>query len=468
MDATKVLLSVSERVTRLRRSAALATLISSTGSTPQSPGAKIAVFGDGTTLGTIGGGAVEFELLEVMRGVLRAGGVQCHDRHLTRDLGMCCGGSMKFFVERIEPPPRLVFFGAGHIAKPCCTVAEAAGFEVFVVDDRDELNSASRFPQAQRLLRDGDEALRTGTLQLGESDYVVICTHSHRLDEAILAEVARYPVAYLGMIGSHRKAMTIRARVERKFPGIDLARLRSPVGLALGAVDPGEIAVAIVAELVQLRRGGAANPSGLARPEKKAPMGIVLAAGASSRMGFPKALGRLDGRTVLETIVSSMRQGGCEKVVVVIGEPHAKEICAAVPSLRYVINKTPEGGMLSSLASGVRHAESSGSDAVLVALLDQPRIEPTTVAHLLRRLTTDSSKYLVPTHLGRRGHPFVLRLPLDLSTPTSHTTLREVLSRCGDPVEVAVEDPGILDDLDTPTDALQQGVRKALLHLESS
>jgi xanthine dehydrogenase accessory factor len=477
VDATKVLSSVSEHVARTRRSATLATVISTTGSAPQSPGAKMAMLHDGISIGTIGGGAVEFELLEVMKGVLETGAPLFHERHLTRDLGMCCGGTMKFFVERLDPSPRMVFFGAGHIAEPSAIVARAAGFEVLVVDDRDEFNSEQRFFDAERLLMDGDEALGRGTLTLGQGDYVVVCTHCHRLDERIVAQALKHPLHYLGVIGSRRKAETLKSRILQKSPGLDLNQVRSPVGLDLGAVEPGEIAVAIVAELIQSRRAHGKQTLGAQsrsirsqggqsqKPMREvgpSPMGVVLAAGASSRMGFPKALGRLNGRTVLEAIVLSLREGGCEEVVVVIGSPHGEEIRAALPSLLFAKNQAPEEGMLGSLQVGVRFAESRGSSSVVVALLDQPRVTSQTIAALVHEARKDGAKYVVPTSEGRRGHPFALQLPLDLDAESPQTTLRDVLGRLGSPLEVAVKDLGILADLDTPRDALEQGVRRAL------
>lgn len=254
MDVIKVLTSMSQHVVATRKSAALATVIATSGSVPQVLGARIALLQDGTTIGTIGGGAIELEVLDRLAKTLSGELSHSCELHLTHDLGMCCGGQMSFFIERIAPTARLVFFGAGHTAEPSAKVGTAADFDVLIVDDREDWNTAERFPTAERLLLDGDEALRCEKLCLGEEDFVVICTHSHRLDEAILAQVARSRVAFIGLIGSQRKAIKIRERVLQRDPALDLSEVRCPVGLDLGAILPGEIAVAIVAELVQVRR----------------------------------------------------------------------------------------------------------------------------------------------------------------------------------------------------------------------
>src|SRR6186713_1812521 len=154
MDNFSILSAVSERVRSERQSAALATVINCSGSTPQNLGARMALFEDGTQVGTIGGGAIEQDVTSVLRGVLCDRTALCHTRHLTRDLGMCCGGSMSFFIEPITPPPRLVLFGAGHVCQPTASIARAAGFIVLVVDERDEWNNIARFPDCERIVDD--------------------------------------------------------------------------------------------------------------------------------------------------------------------------------------------------------------------------------------------------------------------------------------------------------------------------
>lgn len=232
---------------------ALATVVRTGGSTPQEPGARLLLRPDGRLVGTIGGGAIEEHVIEALRECARSGKGELLSRDLARDLGMCCGGRMEIFVEPIESMPRLLLFGAGHVAKPTAAIARSIGFDVVVIDDREELNDETRFPHCKRVLAEPKEA--AAALCPTERDFLLVVTHDHRLDEEALDTYARLPHAYLGMIGSVRKIVRILQRIEHKRGLPPLDRVHAPVGLDLGAVSPEEIAVSIAAELVALRHG---------------------------------------------------------------------------------------------------------------------------------------------------------------------------------------------------------------------
>lgn len=232
---------------------ALATVVRTGGSAPQEPGARLLLRPDGSLVGTIGGGAIEAHVIEALRECARSGKGELLSRDLARDLGMCCGGRMEIFVEPIESMPRLLLFGAGHVAKPTAAIARSIGFQVVVIDDRDELNDEARFPDCERVLAEPREA--AAALRPTERDYLLVVTHDHRLDEEALDTYARLPHAYLGMIGSVRKIVRILQRIEHKRGLPPLDRVHAPVGLDLGAVSPEEIAVSIAAELIALRHG---------------------------------------------------------------------------------------------------------------------------------------------------------------------------------------------------------------------
>jgi xanthine dehydrogenase accessory factor len=236
------------------RRGALATVVRVSGSTPQQVGARLLLRDDGTTVGTVGGGAVEKAVLEALRRVLDGGEPELLAWDLTRDLAMCCGGRMELFVEPLAPPPRLWLLGAGHVAKPTASLARSVGFEVVVVDEREELNCAERFPGCRLLLDDPSDALKREPL--GSRDWVLIVTHDHQLDERALEAAASNPGRYVGLVGSRRKVFRLVERVQAKRGGdLPVERVFAPVGLDIGAVTPEEIAVSIVAELVALRRG---------------------------------------------------------------------------------------------------------------------------------------------------------------------------------------------------------------------
>ncbi len=234
----------------------LATVIESAGSTPQKPGSKMVVLGDGTLRGTVGGGAIEHQILEAARALLEAPEkTRIIETHLTHELGMCCGGRMKVFLEKHGAPPRLTVFGAGHVAKELAALAHKVGFRVTVVDARPEWATSERFPGCEVLQKDPADHARA--VAGGAHEYFCVTTHDHPLDQAVVEALLNKPSAYLGVIGSRRKAERFRMRI--KATGAEdaaLDRIRSPMGLAIGALTPEEIAVSIVGELVQVRRSG--------------------------------------------------------------------------------------------------------------------------------------------------------------------------------------------------------------------
>lgn len=257
-------LTVAAALLELLRSGdrgALATVIRSSGSTPQQPGARLLLRSDGSLIGTVGGGAIEAHVIEALRTCLDDARPRVITRDLGRDLGMCCGGRMEVFVEPIEGSPRLVIFGAGHVGKATAAIARSVGFAITIVDDREELNSEERFPGATRVLAEPREAREKVAPRA--RDWLLVTTHDHRLDEEALETYASLPHAYLGMIGSRRKIVRILQRIRARrmarpaggsaLPPLE--RVYAPVGLDLGAVSPEEIAVSIVAELIALRHG---------------------------------------------------------------------------------------------------------------------------------------------------------------------------------------------------------------------
>ena len=235
----------------------LLTVVESRGFTPRKPGTHMLLGEDGATVGTIGGGAIEHAALAEAAALLAAGGgAKTIKRHLTQDLGMCCGGEMVIYMETLEAPPRLFVFGAGYVARPIAALAAATGFAVTVVDSREEWATPERFPGMDVRCREPDAAARE--LDLREGDYAVVVTHDHALDQRVVQELLRRPLRFTGMIGSLAKQRKFALRLRaRGFTDEQLARLRTPLGLSIGAQTPEEIAVSVLAELVAVRRGGA-------------------------------------------------------------------------------------------------------------------------------------------------------------------------------------------------------------------
>ncbi len=172
-----------------------------------------------------------------------------------------------FMLERITLAPRVVVFGAGHVGAAIAHAAGVAGFRVVVVDDRVEFADPARFaPEIDVCAADVETAL--ARVALTAADAVVIATRGHRHDALILERVAASPAAYVGLLGSRRKqAVVTKGLVAVGVPAAALARVRVPIGLAIGAQTPEEIAVSVVAELIGWRRGGrdSASRSGASR-----------------------------------------------------------------------------------------------------------------------------------------------------------------------------------------------------------
>jgi xanthine dehydrogenase accessory factor len=245
---------------------ALATVVRTSGSVPQPAGARLLLRPDDTTVGTVGGGAIEHAVLEALRDARRTGEAQLLSRDLGYDLGMCCGGRMEIFIEPVEGTPRLWLFGAGHVARPTAALARSAGFEVTVIDEREPLNTEERFPGCARAVEEPTTLLRQRAAALGERDWLLIVTHDHRLDEELLelAIQQRPRVRFIGLVGSQRKTFRLLQRIGARLgattpEALALERVYAPVGLDIGAIGPEEIAISIVAELVALRHGRAAE-----------------------------------------------------------------------------------------------------------------------------------------------------------------------------------------------------------------
>ena len=242
--------------------AALVTIVSSNGSTPQRVGAKMLVFADGRIVGTVGGGCYENDAIGKARQVLTTR-KPCTVRYdlnddFAEETGLVCGGQMEMFIEPIEAAPEVYIFGAGHVGFYLGRFANEAGFAVHVIDDRAAFANETRFPSASSVVVDDIPAWLARTA-LPATAYAVVVTRGHRNDLDALRALAPRSLRYIGLIGS-------RAKVARLYDALlaegtvtpeQLSRIHAPIGLDLGAVTPQEIAVSITAELIAIRRGKA-------------------------------------------------------------------------------------------------------------------------------------------------------------------------------------------------------------------
>ena len=254
-------MDIFEEISKLRhegRRAALATIVNVRGSIPSVAAAKMLVFEDGSTLGTVGGGCVEGDVRRGAQEVMRDEKPRTFTFNLDQkpddDTGLVCGGSLQVFVEPILPSPLLYVFGCGHVGLSLCEVATLAGFEVTMVDDREAFASRERFPQVHEVLCGEWESL-LAEIAPPESAFVAIVTRGHRHDMRVLRWALETPARYIGMIGSGRKVLAVFDQLAAEgVPRAQLERTYAPIGLEIGAVTPGEIAVAVVAEMIGIRR----------------------------------------------------------------------------------------------------------------------------------------------------------------------------------------------------------------------
>jgi xanthine dehydrogenase accessory factor len=240
--------------------AALATIVQVKGSTPREVGAKILINGDGTLLGSIGGGTLESTICREAMSVLKQGKAKMLHFDLTGKEGesdqMLCGGEMDIFIEPLLPQPTLYIFGAGHISIPLSKMAKMVGFRVVVIDDRAEYANRERFPEADEVFAE-DFSAALSRVRVNVSSYIAIVTRGHQFDETVLKWAVKTEARYIGMIGSKQKNEVIFAHLKSKGISKDiLEQVHAPIGLDIGAETPEEIALSIVAELVTIRRQG--------------------------------------------------------------------------------------------------------------------------------------------------------------------------------------------------------------------
>jgi len=239
--------------------AALVTVVSTEGSTPQRVGAKMLVHADGHSVGTIGGGSCEHDAAgracEIIR-TRKAAIVRydMHDSPADQD-GVICGGRMEVFIEPLDASPHLFVVGAGHVSLHLARFATDAGFRVHVLDDREQYANRERFPGAATV-NVSDIAPFLAGADLPSAGFVVVLTRGHAHDLAAMRALAGRDLRYVGMIGSAAKvAHVLETLAAEGAPAGWLSAVHAPIGLRIGAITPEEIAISIVAELIAVRRG---------------------------------------------------------------------------------------------------------------------------------------------------------------------------------------------------------------------
>jgi xanthine dehydrogenase accessory factor len=252
---TNAILSALLASVEARRPVALATVTAAPDPVPI--GRHAVVWLDAEPLGELGLGDIEAQALAGAQDVLR-GRVHKTLVYATP------AGQVQLFVEVQHRPPELIIVGAGHVAQPLAQLGKLCDFTVVVLDDRPQFANRQRFPQADEVLAlPLRETMRQWAAEsrLGLDSYVVLVTRGHQHDIDCLLEVLDTPLGYIGMIGSQRRVRTVfdLLSTEMGIPSERFDRVYAPIGIAIGARTPAEIAVCIMAEIINVQRGGPAR-----------------------------------------------------------------------------------------------------------------------------------------------------------------------------------------------------------------
>ena len=229
--------------------AALATVVRSEGDTA-ALGAKLLLRSDGSIAGSIGTAVLDETALEVASRVAAVGA----NESVTLD------DKTELFVEGFTTPPTLVMVGGGHVGKATADLAHRLGYRVYIVDDREDFSNPDRFPYAE------DTIVTSYTnwaehLDINVNSFIVVASRGHWFDDVALESALTTRARYVGLLGSRRKTLMIYQRLlQEGIPRERLAEVRAPIGLDIGALEPEELAVSIMSEIIMARRGGKGSP----------------------------------------------------------------------------------------------------------------------------------------------------------------------------------------------------------------
>jgi len=345
-----------------------------------------------------------------------------------------------WFLTVYHVPWEIVIVGAVHIAQALAAMAALAGYRVRVIDPRAPYATEERFPGISLQRAWPEEALAQQPLTPHSA--LVVLAHDAKLDDDALAQALPSPAFYIGALGSTRTHARRLARLGAQgFSSAQLSRIHGPVVRAIGARSPSEIAIAILAELVRLRR--------------RAPRiaGIVLAAGTSSRMGRNKLVETVRGKPLVRRAVDAALASRLDPVLVVTGH-QADKIAAALADapVCLVHNEHFQEGLSSSLRVGVA-AVPGDCDGAMILLGDMPDISPALIDRLIAAFDpAGGHAACVATAGKRRGHPvlWARRFFPELMMLSGDKGGREILqAHAAQVMEIKAADDAPLVDIDT-------------------
>lgn len=231
----------------------IVTIVEASGSSPGKEGFKMLVTKDGETIGTVGGGTLEYFLTKEAIKAIEEEKPRRITREL-RELGMSCGGGVTAFVDVIGVKDRVYIFGAGHVGYSLYKFLKYLPFKIIVIDDREEFAKKERFPNAEVFQENMIEFAKR--MEIKERDFVVIVSRAHTIDFGVVKEILkkeREPF-YLGLIASKNKAKEFREKlINEGFSNERIDKIHSPIGIEINAITPDEIAISIIAEIIKVK-----------------------------------------------------------------------------------------------------------------------------------------------------------------------------------------------------------------------
>ncbi|MFZ4740751.1 MAG: XdhC family protein [Bacteroidales bacterium] len=242
-----------ENILKHHRPSALCVITETKGSTPRKATSKMIVFANAEIIGTVGGGAIEKQVIADALQVIEKNIPFKKLYKLEADLNMHCGGSMEVYIEPLLQTNNLYIFGAGHVGKALAKFAKDLEFNISFFDWREISFTDEESADYQFIKGDYLESIEKAVFD--KNTFSVIVTPSHEFDEQILFKLGKKPHAYLGMIGSKRKVEGVKKNLLQSGLYIEeeIARFDMPIGIPITVETPNEIAVSILAKLIDVR-----------------------------------------------------------------------------------------------------------------------------------------------------------------------------------------------------------------------
>ena len=250
-------LHLYEEVVRLKKAgqpAALVTVVATNGSTPRKIGAKMLVYGDGTITGTIGGGKTEADTIEAALRAMQTGNPRTISYSLTEQHGHVCGGDITIYLEPLNSATLAIIIGAGHVGQAVAHMAGEAGFLVSLINIASPKSGLAVSDDVTQCPVTELEA-KFNDIGVNSNSFIFIATSDHKEDFVAAGAALKTSGCYIGVLGSTRKRAAMEEYLKgRGYSSEDINRIISPAGLEINAETPEEIAVSVVAQMIQQKR----------------------------------------------------------------------------------------------------------------------------------------------------------------------------------------------------------------------